>query len=133
MKQILLSAVAFGAMTTAAMAEPQKMTEDQMADVAGGVYSSVWQDIDQWQSVNALALDFSKFGGATATANGTQNATNDSSIVGTKTLTKTEVPAPCCPPVAKDGFSKKFNKDGFSKKFNFGHSLGSSNLGSAVE
>jgi hypothetical protein len=125
MKRILLSAMAFGAMTTAAMAEPQKMTEDQMADVAGGVFSSVWQDIDQWQSVNALALDFSKLGGAAnATATGTQTGTNTATVNGTKTVTKTEVPAPCCISVPKDGHSKKFNH---------GYSLGSSNYGADVE
>jgi hypothetical protein len=41
MKTLLLSALALGVMTTAAMAEPQKeprkMSEDQMADVTAGL------------------------------------------------------------------------------------------------
>ena len=116
MKRILLSAVAFGAMTAAAMAEPQKMTEDQMADVAGGVSSSVWQNNHQVNSVNALALDLSGLGGANATATGSQDGQNVANINGTETVTNPALP-----------------QNGFTETFSHGFNLGSSNLGGALE
>ena len=63
MKRILMPALTLAAMTTAAAAEPQAMSEDQLAGIAGGA-TGVVQNIAQWQQAHGLALDLSPFGGA---------------------------------------------------------------------
>lgn len=143
MRRILLSAVAFGAMTTAAMAEPQKMGEGQLGNVTGGVLTAV--DQSNWASkvATANALNFGgkdillskgpgpitpgpgdlEFGGTIADAEINETQGNSALVTATKTVTKDllgPIVVPCpCDTVKKD--------HGFKKDFSFGsaHGFGS--------
>ena len=101
MKRIVLSALALGAMTTAAAAEPQALSEDRLAGVAAG-FASVAQDITQWQAAHGLALNLGHFGGtADVDINQNQTAMNTASVNVTETVTKVVEPAPKAPEVPK--------------------------------
>ena len=96
MKRTVLSVLALGAMTTAAAAEPQALSEDRLAGVAAG-FASVAQGITQWQQADGFALDLGKGlpvccipaivngGGATVDIDQNQTAQNNAAVDVTRT------------------------------------------------
>jgi hypothetical protein len=95
MRKILFSMLALGAMTGAALAEPQKMSEAQLEGVAGGVSSSsVSQNNWLFQSAFALALSGGEVP-AMATAGNTAGQTNN----GGSSATSTVLPQITLPPM----------------------------------
>ena len=72
MKKVLFSVLALGAMTGAALAEPQRMDEGQMAGVAAGQVA-VSNDIAQTATSAAVGLTGSAMSQAYNTSNQTNN------------------------------------------------------------
>lgn len=72
MKKVLFSVLALGAMTGAALAEPQKMDEVQMAGVAAGQVDTS-NDVTQTATSAAVAI----LGSAMSQAYNTSNQTNN--------------------------------------------------------
>ncbi len=126
MKRILLSAVALGAMTTAAMAEPQQMGEDQLGGITGGVLTLDQTNID-YMTATSNAVDvggkrlYKSLGSIPAGGDGTNSSafntaskSNTAFVTVTKTVTKDllgPIVVPCpCDAVKKDhGFKKDFS------------------------